>query len=170
MSSKCSLAEVAEHTATANFLDRLFQNGICAHTCRHAVARLFIELPNERQTIPLPPFSLLLIVFPTPPSVIASKRKEGGGYSRFPISNNIDGSGSPAADGNAAAAVCAARQDSERNSRLRQKSWEPNSSRCCRTHAEGGGSVLAAGIGPEVAVVRRCSCFVVCGQSLTQGR
>ena len=65
--------------------------------------------------------------------------KEGGGYSRFPISNNIDGGGSPAADGDydsAAAAVCAARQDSERNSRLRQKSWEPNSFRCCRTHAE----------------------------------
>ena len=70
-----------------------------------------------------------------------SGTRERGGYSRFPISNcahdDIDSpaDGGEGDDDGAAAAVCSARQDSERNSRLRQKSWEPNSSRCCRTLA-----------------------------------
>ena len=90
------------------------------------------------------------------------RERERGGYSRFPISNCAhDDIDSPADGGEgddddeAAAAVCSARQDSERNSRLRQKSWEPNSFRCCRTLArtrEEGSRVLAAGIGPGVAV------------------
>ena len=112
---------------------------------------------------------------------IGKRKRARGGYSRFPISNIDSRPAAAAADsdggeGDAAAAVCAARQDSERNSRLRQKSWEPNSFRCCRTHAEARGKggrreggrprVLAAGIGPGVAVVRR---LYVCGQGSRQG-
>ena len=66
--------------------------------------------------------------------LVIELEREGGGYSRFPISNYDIDSPAEGGDDGAAAAVCSARQDSERNSRLRQKSWEPNSFRCCRTH------------------------------------